>query len=124
MSPEDDKVVNFLRRYRPSLPPRPIDEEEQLMQMIRGERPVTWPKSLPLLGWITGITALSVLIVASYRWSDPHPQLSQISDEQLEAFLVESWNHSIAPPIAASSVYSSPWMSLNEPQLTYSTYNP
>jgi hypothetical protein len=124
MSPEDDKVVNFLRRYRPSLPPRPIDQEEQLMQMIRGERPVTWPKSLPLLGWITGITALSVLIVASYRWSDPHPQLSQISDEQLEAFLVESWNHSIAPPIAASSVYSSPWMSLNEPQLTYSTYNP
>jgi hypothetical protein len=124
MSPEDDKVVNFLRRYRPSLPPRPIDQEEQLMQMIRGERPVTWPKSLPLLGWITGITALSVLIVASYRWSDPHPQLGQISDEQLEAFLVESWNHSIAPPIAAPSVYSSPWMSLNEPQLTYSTYNP
>ena len=124
MSPEDEKVVNFLRRYRPSLPPRPIDEEKQLMQMIRGERPVTWPKSLPLLGWITGITALSVLIVASYRWSDPHPQLGQISDEQLEAFLVDSWNHSIAPPIAASSVYSSPWMSLNEPQLTYSTYNP
>ena len=124
MSPEDDKVVNFLRRYRPSLPPRPIDEEEQLMQMIRGERPVTCPKSLPLLGWITGITALSVLIFASYRWPDPHPQLGQISDEQLEAFLVESWNHSIAPPIAAPSVYSSPWMSLNEPHLTYSTYNP
>ena len=124
MSPEDDKVVNFLRRYRPSLPPRPIDQEEQLMQMIRGERPVTSPKLLPLLGWITGITALSVLIVASYRWSDPHPQLGQISDEELEAFLVESWNHSIAPPIAAPSVYSSPWMSLNEPQLTYSTYNP
>ncbi|MCA2654131.1 MAG: hypothetical protein IM473_06970 [Microcystis sp. M015S2] len=124
MSPEDDKVVNFLRRYRPSLPPRPIDQEEQLMQMIRGERPVTSPKLLPLLGWITGITALSVLIVASYRWSDPHPQLGQISDEELEAFLVESWNHSIAPPMAAPSVYSSPWMSLNEPQLTYSTYNP
>jgi hypothetical protein len=124
MSPEDDKVVNFLRRYRPSLPPRPIDEEEQLMQMIRGERSVTSPKLPSLLGWITGITALSALIFASYRWSDPHPQLSQISDEQLEAFLVESWNHSIAPPIAAPSVYSSPWISLNEPQLTYSTYNP
>jgi hypothetical protein len=124
MSPEDDKVVNFLRRYRPSLPPRPIDQEEQLMQMIRGEKPVTSPKSLPLLGLITGITALSALIFASYRWSHPHPQLGQISDEELEAFLVESWNHSIAPPIAASSVYSSPWMSLNEPQLTYSTYNP
>ena len=124
MSPEDDKVVNFLRRYRPSLPPRPIDEEEQLMQMIRGERPVTSPKLLPLLGLITGITALSSLIFASYRWSDPHPQLVQISDEELEAFLVESWNHSIAPPIAAPSVYSSPWMILNEPQLTYSTYNP
>ena len=120
MSPEDDKVVNFLRRYRPSLPPRPIDEEKQLMQMIREEKPVNFPK----LGWITGITALSVLIFASYRWSDPHPQLGQISDEQLEAFLVDSWNHSIAPPIATSSVYSSPWMSLNEPQLTYSTYNP
>ncbi|TRU93215.1 MAG: hypothetical protein EWV76_00795 [Microcystis novacekii Mn_MB_F_20050700_S1] len=124
MSPEDDKVVNFLRRYRPSLPPRPIDEEEQLMQMIRGERPVTSPKLLPLLGLITGITALSSLIFASYRWSHPHPQLGQISDEELEAFLVESWNHSIAPPIAAPSVYSSPWISLNEPQLTYSTYNP
>ncbi|MFM7875377.1 MAG: hypothetical protein ACKO8M_02270 [Microcystis panniformis] len=124
MSPEDDKVVNFLRRYRPSLPPRPIDEEEQLMQMIREEKSVNFPKSLPLLGLITGITALSLLIFASYRWSDPHPQLGQISDEELEAFLVESWNHSIAPPIAASSVYSSPWMSLNEPQLTYSTYNP
>ncbi|TRU26083.1 MAG: hypothetical protein EWV92_05660 [Microcystis aeruginosa Ma_MB_S_20031200_S102] len=124
MSPEDDKVVNFLRRYRPSLPPRPIDEEEQLMQMIREEKPVNFPKSLPLLGLITGITALSLLIFASYRWSDPHPQLGQISDEQLEAFLVESWNHSIAPPIAAPSVYSSPWMSLNESQLTYSTYNP
>lgn len=124
MSPEDDKVVNFLRRYRPSLPPRPIDQEEQLMQMIREEKPVTSPKSLPLLGLITGITALSALIFASYRWSHPHPQLGQISDEELEAFLVESWNHSIAPPIAASSVYSSPWMSLNEPQLTYSTYNP
>jgi hypothetical protein len=124
MSPEDDKVVNFLRRYRPSLPPRPIDEEEQLMQMIREEKPVHFPKSLPLLGFITGITALSVLIFASYRWSHPHPQLGQISDEQLEAFLVESWNHSIAPPIAAPSVYSSPWMTLNEPHLTYSTYNP
>ena len=124
MSPEDDKVVNFLRRYRPSLPPRPIDEEEQLMQMIRGERPVTCPKLPSLLGLITGITALSLLIFASYRWSDPHPQLGQISDEQLEAFLVESWNHSIAPPIAAPSVYSSPLMTLNEPQLTYSTYNP
>jgi len=124
MSPEDDKVVNFLRRYRPSLPPRPIDQEEQLMQMIRGEKPVTSPKLPTLLGLITGITALSALIFASYRWSDPHPQLGQISDEQLEAFLVESWNHSIAPPIAAPSVDSSPWMSLNEPQLTYSTYNP
>jgi hypothetical protein len=124
MSPEDDKVVNFLRRYRPSLPPRPIDEEEQLMQMIREEKPVNFPKSLPLLGLITGITALSLLIFASYRWSDPHPQLGQISDEQLEAFLVESWNHSIAPPIAAPSIYTSPWMTLNEPQLTYSTYNP
>jgi hypothetical protein len=124
MSPEDDKVVNFLRRYRPSLPPRPIDQEEQLMQMIREEKPVNFPKLPPLLGWITGIAALSVLIFASYRWSDPHPQLSQISDEELEAFLVESWNHSIAPPIAAPSVYSSPWMTLNEPQLTYSTYNP
>jgi hypothetical protein len=124
MSPEDDKVVNFLRRYRPSLPPRPIDEEEQLMQMIREEKPVTSPKSLPLLGLITGITALSALIFASYRWSHPHPQLGQISDEELEAFLVESWDYSIAPPIAAPGVYSSPWMSLNEPQLTYSTYNP
>ena len=124
MSLEDEKVVNFLRRYRPSLPPRPIDEEKQLMQMIREEKPVNFPKLLPLLGWITGITALSALIFASSRWSDPHPQLSQISDEELEAFLVESWNHSIAPPIAAPSVYSSPWMTLNEPQLTYSTYNP
>ncbi|QGZ91993.1 hypothetical protein [Microcystis aeruginosa] len=124
MSPEDDKVVNFLRRYRPSLPPRPIDEEEQLMQMIRLEKPVTSPKLPSLLGLITGITALSALIFASYRWSHPHPQLSQISDEELEGFLVESWNHSIAPPIAAPSVYSSPWMSLNEPQLTYSIYNP
>jgi hypothetical protein len=124
MSPEDDKVVNFLRRYRPSLPPRPIDQEEQLMQMIREEKPVTSPKSLPLLGLITGITALSALIFASYRWSHPHPQLGQISDEELEAFLVESWDYSIAPPIAAPGVYSSPWMSLNEPQLTYSTYNP
>ncbi|NCR09605.1 MAG: hypothetical protein GPI95_15290 [Microcystis aeruginosa LG13-11] len=124
MSLEDEKVVNFLRRYRPSLPPRPIDEEEQLMQMIRGERPVNSPKLLPLLGLITGITALSALIFASYRWSDPHPQLSQISDEELEGFLVESWDYGIAPPIAAPSVDSSPWMSLNEPQLTYSTYNP
>ena len=124
MSPEDEKVVNFLRRYRPSLPPRPIDQEEQLMQMIREEKPVTSPKSLPLLGLITGITALSALIFASYRWSHPHPQLGQISDEELEAFLVESWDYSIAPPIAAPGVYSSPWMSLNEPQLTYSTYNP
>jgi len=63
--PRREKVVNFLRRYRPSLPPRPIDEEEQLMQMIREEKPVNFPKLLPLLGLITGITALSVLIVGS-----------------------------------------------------------
>ncbi len=63
-------------------------------------------------GYLSGGNGVSALPYA-------HPQLGQISDEQLEAFLVESWNHSIAPPIAAPSVYSSPWMTLNEPQLTY-----
>lgn len=124
MSPEDDKVVDFLRRYRPSLPPRPIDEEEQLMQMIRGEKQITSPQSLPLLGLITGIAALSVLIFGSSRWSHLQPHLSQISDEELEAFLVESWDYSIDEPISVLNIDSSPWTTLNEPQLTYSTYNP
>jgi hypothetical protein len=124
MSPEDDKVVNFLRQYRPSLPPPQTDREEQLMQMIRVEKQINSTKSLPLSGLITGIAALSILIFGSYRWSHPQPHLSQISDTELEAFLVESWDHSINEPISASNVDSSPWTTLNEPQLTYSTYNP
>jgi hypothetical protein len=124
MSPEDDKVVNFLRQYRPHLPPLQTNREEQLMQIIAQEKQVTSSRLLPLLGIITGITALFMIMFSSYRQSNPSPGLTKISDEELEAFLVESWSNTIDGQSSSPTVDSSPWTSLSEPQLTYSTYNP
>lgn len=124
MSPEDDKVVNFLRQYRPSLPVSESDREEQLMLIITQSAKVKPKRALPLLGTITGFAALLTLIFASYRWFNPTPQTTTISDEELEAFLLESWSNTVDEPRAATTAYSSPWYAFNEPHLTYSTYNP
>lgn len=124
MSPEDDKVVNFLRQYRPHLPPLLTNREERLMQIIAREKQAKTTRPLPLLGIITGITALFMIMFSSYRQSNPSPHLTKISDGELEAFLVESWSNTIDGQSSSSTVDSSPWTSLSEPQLTYSTYNP
>jgi hypothetical protein len=124
MSPEDDKVVNFLRQYRPHLPPLQTNREEQLMQIITQEKQATTTRLLPLLGIISGITALLMIMFSSYRQSNLSPGLTKTSDEELEAFLVESWSNTIDGQSSSPTVDSSPWTSLSEPQLTYSTYNP
>jgi hypothetical protein len=124
MSPEDEKVVNFLRQYRPQLSPSETDREKQLMLIIAQEAKVRQKRQIPLFGVITSFTALFMLIFASYRWFNPHPQITNVSDEELEAFLVESWGNTIEEPILLPTVYNSAWMTLNEPYLNYSTYNP
>jgi hypothetical protein len=124
MSSEDDKLVNFLRQYRPLPPTGKGDREEQLMLIIAREAKVKPKRPLVLLGTITSLIALSTLIFAVYRWFNPHPQVANISDEELEAFLVESWSNTVDEPSSSPTVDNFAWNTFNEPNLTYSTYNP
>lgn len=124
MSPEDDNLVSFLRQHRPSPPEPRAALEEEILQAIEIEaknsrkRPIFSPRTGAI-----GIAAIGLLLFGQYRWSSPTPRVANISDEELEAFLADSWNETLGEPNRSLAV-SRPENVWTEPHLTYSTYHP
>lgn len=91
---DDDKLVKFLRRYRPLPPPARVNLERQLLQAIASQTRPRQQVRPAYLFWTLASACLGGLLLAwgGNRWFSPQP-FPQVtaSSEDLEVFLMESW---------------------------------
>ena len=88
--PDDDKLVAFIREYRPMPPPSSVNLEQQLIGMVK-KTPICEQQSDKRRWLISGACMVSLLLFwVGWRWSAPQPQVA-VTTEELETFLVESW---------------------------------
>lgn len=125
LPPDDEKLVEFLRQYRPVPPPAGASAEERLLAAIESEPKVR--HSPYSFRWaIPALVAAGVLLVwGSIRLFTPLtlPQ-GQVADRNrdatdtadIEEFMFSSWNGAIdgATPIAYNDSSESNWALLNE----------
>ena len=87
---DDDKLVAFIREYRPMPPPSSVNLEQRLIEMVN-KTPICESPSYKRRWLIPGACMVSVLLLwVGWRWSTPQPQIAATTEE-LETFLVESW---------------------------------
>lgn len=86
----DERVVSFLKQYRPLPPPPSPNLEGELMRRIE-RKPIAAKSSAPLLWIIPGVITVCVALVwSSSRWFNPSPKIAA-HPEELEAFLIDTW---------------------------------
>jgi hypothetical protein len=127
MSPEDERLVSFLRQHCPSPPPSEVMLEEKLLKIIEQESKVPHKPNFGLLGALTSLIAALILMIGGhYRWFNATPKVANLADEDLEAFLIDSWSDTLGESRSSIPVTHSDtiWTVLTEPHLTYSTYHP
>jgi hypothetical protein len=91
----DRNLVNFLQSHRPSSPSEAIDLEEQIIELVDREDVLARQKSERFFWAIPSAIIAGVVIGwGSYRSLIPQTQVSVTSDE-LEIFLVNSWNNGV-----------------------------
>ncbi len=124
LSPKDDeKLVEFLKEYRPLPPPPKSSLEDELIELIESEPVISgysahWRWLLP-----STLAASLVLFLGMYRVLSPTPQMAQVSPEELEGFLVESWTGIVGEPLTPMTAHTAPestWLSLADANLTNS----
>jgi hypothetical protein len=127
MSPEDDKLVNFLRYHRPSPPSPRTGEEEEILRRIDSEEKVPPRSRIASVTTLAAFLTALVLIPLGYsRWFNASPALSSVSDQELETFLLENWRETLDEPSNRLVVPPSEIAGrvTPEPHLTYSIYYP
>jgi hypothetical protein len=89
----DRKLVNFLQSNRPISPTEAIDLEEQIIELVDREDVLARQKSERFV-WVIPSAILAGVFIGwgSYRSLIPQTQVSVTNDE-LEIFLVNSWNN-------------------------------
>ncbi|MDV3000068.1 MAG: hypothetical protein N5P05_001674 [Chroococcopsis gigantea SAG 12.99] len=126
-SPEEDPLVDFLRQYRPSPPRESPDFESRLMNLIDLEsqesKTFSWR-----FGGLIGATLCTglLLFLGGFRASERTAQQARLSDQELEAFVIDTWDGTMGEPMNYYHPTSleSAWQVNPEPHLTYSTYQP
>jgi hypothetical protein len=90
--PHDDQpLIQFLKQHRPIPPATTNLVEKQLMQWVAQERRVL--ESKPIFKWlITGALATAGLVTWHLWKSSPTTQHMATQSEELESFVIESWN--------------------------------
>jgi hypothetical protein len=91
----DRNLVNFLQSNRPISPAEAIDLEEQIIELVDREDVLARQKSERFFWAIPSAILAGVFIGwGSYRSLIPQTQISVTNDE-LEIFLVNSWNNGV-----------------------------
>lgn len=91
MKPDDNRLVSFLRHNRPVPMPASADRERELMELINNQP----SSSRHYRVWaVPGAIAAALVSWGGYRLFVPSLQAAQ-EPQQLESFLVNSWNGSV-----------------------------
>lgn len=121
---DDEKLVAFIRRYRPVPPPAALGLEQRLMSSVEKnvlncQEKAKWRFLVPaacaaglLLAW-----------TAYNRLTLPQAQFTASSEEELETFLVESWQGSVGEPTNTfqPATVEADWLALADFQTTATT---
>lgn len=119
-SPNDhQKVVSFIKEYRPLPPPGTVTLESQLISKI-SQKSSDYHSSNNLRKWLmfTALITSGAAIVAGYRSFEPSYQLTENTAE-LETFMVETWQGTMKE----SSLYSD-WAIIENPHRPYLVSSP
>ena len=115
---EQQKLVAFLKQYRPGPPPQNNRIEEQLMAVVSQEN-----KSPKYNSWLwvvpSAIAAGSLLIYGSLIRDNFAPKIAK-KTEDLEIFMVNSWRGSMAENMETKDIYNleKDWLLLTEAQIS------
>lgn len=94
--PQDDgPLIRFLKQHRPTPPATITPVEAQLMQLVNRDLK-RFSRKQARLFWIvpSAIAVAGLVIWLGFKGSDPSPQLA-VQPEELESFVVDSWNGAI-----------------------------
>ncbi|MEM1369665.1 MAG: hypothetical protein AAGG02_16955 [Cyanobacteria bacterium P01_H01_bin.15] len=106
---DDQKLVAFLKRYQPDVPPAPEGFEAKLLASLPPRKSATRPWH-----WlIPGAIAVGLLGTVTYRSFNPTPQLA--NSAELEEFLMVSWEGGLEPAVHAATATSDPLLLLAAP---------
>ncbi len=118
-SDDDQKLISFLREYR-SLPTTPDAElEEKIFQKIQ-----TPPKTSPRGNYQLYLTIPSAIAAGllfswtSYRWLNFSPEIAT-NHEEIETFLMNSWNSTIEDPSSDVNSLERNWSLLTTIEPSY-----
>lgn len=90
--PDDDQpLIQFLKQNRPIPPATPNLVEKQLMQWVVKKRRVS-SKSILVRWLIPGAIATAGLVTWQLWKSSPSTQQMATQPEELESFVIDSWN--------------------------------
>jgi hypothetical protein len=126
-SDDDEKLVDFLKEYRPAPPPTMRDLEWQLMELVTRELPL--PPKYPHQFFLIISSAMAgslLLLVGSYRWLKPLPEVAS-DREELEIFLVDNWNETMSDTSVAfptTHTTEPDWSLIAEPEARYLVSHP
>ncbi|MBF2020574.1 MAG: hypothetical protein IGR93_10815 [Hydrococcus sp. C42_A2020_068] len=125
---DDEQLVSFLKQYRPVPPQARADMEAQLMELVTREPPPP-PRHPHQFFWLvsSAMAGSLLLAVGSYRWLNPSPQVAT-NQQELEAFLVDSWNGAIEETSVTSPTTThtseADWLLMTEPKARYAVSYP
>lgn len=116
--PDDEKLVAFLKQYRPVPPTGKAKVEEQLMELVTRE-PIPPARHSHQFFWIVSSAMAGSLLLAmgGYRWLTPSSQVAA-QPEEIESFMVDSWNSALgdSPEVFSTQIAEVQWLTLAETQ--------
>ena len=115
---EEQKLVTFLKQYRPVPPGTNNQIEEQLMTIVaQGSRP---SKSSSWLWVVPSAIATGLLLIYGSLIRDNFVLRIAKQTEDLETFMVNSWQGSIDENFEQNDIYSleTDWLMLTKTQIS------
>jgi hypothetical protein len=112
--PDDERLIEFLRQYRPEVPPAKPNLEQQILQSLEAAPPSARPSLRIIKPTIaklaTGMAAGMLLVLGGYRLLSP----AFVDTASLETFMVNNWDGIIGeiPETSTSDNTEAEWMLL------------
>jgi hypothetical protein len=112
--PDDERLIEFLRQYRPEVPPAKPNLEQQILQSLEAAPSSARPSLRIIKPTIaklaTGMAAGMLLVLGGYRLLTP----AFVDTASLETFMVNNWDGIIGeiPETSTSDNTEAEWMLL------------